>query len=133
MAGSRDFLGQEIMVDRYSRKNVLSNQLIADQGNFSSQLLRFYTSGIVAFNFEHNIPAIPLKVFADLGKPLDNQPWVYDAGVSFGILRQTFKVNFPVAGTVFGGGLPASPKDFVQNINYVLDISKLLNVVNIGG
>lgn len=126
VSGSNDPFGEQILLDRAQTTSWLSHQIVRDHGGFSSLTGRSFDVGLMSVNANLRLPGKFLFIFGDFAMgssrfSVSGQPnSYYDLGLRIGILKESFHLNFPIVGTVFGG-LPADAKTWWQGVNFSID------------
>ncbi|UOQ65377.1 hypothetical protein [Hymenobacter volaticus] len=137
LSGSFDYRRQTMFLDRQQ----ISPSLAAQEHQFDDRDGAFKANVPVAsrrwlttLNLQADLPVTPLGIFADFGATKEKNQIVadrnpqrlyYDAGVSLPLINRVLSFYFPVVGSQYGNGFPASRKDFTDQIRFVLRLDQL--------
>ena len=137
LSGSPDYRRQTVFLDRQQISPALAaqtHQTDERDGGFRAFLPVGSQRWLSTLNIQADVPALPLAVFADFGLTAANvtlpgpdrrsQNTFYDAGLVVP-LRGILNLYFPLAGSQYANGLPASRQDFTDRIRFSLRLDKL--------
>ncbi|WP_165903710.1 M1 family metallopeptidase [Hymenobacter gummosus] len=135
LSGSPDYRRQTVFLDRQQISDTWTaqqHQTDNRDGAFKAYIPVAATKWLTTLNLEADLPVVPLQLFADFGATDQrqllpggrNQRLYYDAGVALPLFGEGFTLYFPVAGSQYLDGLPASRKNFTDNIRFVLNLQK---------
>ena len=132
LSGSPDYRRQTAFLDRQRISESLAAQTRQTDnrdGAFKAFIPVISRKWLSSLNFQADVPALPLAVFADFGLTADDvfygRRTYYDAGLSLPLIRNVLEFYFPVAGTQYVDGLPASFSDFSSNIRFMLNLREI--------
>ncbi len=132
LSGSPDYRRQTMFLDRQQIAPSLAaqnRQFDERDGAFKAFVPIVSSRWLSTINAEAELPVTPLHVFADVGLVDFSRSTVarsyYDVGLSLPLFRRTLSFYFPVAGSQYADGLPASGRDFTRQIRFVLRLNQL--------
>lgn len=141
LSGGLDYRRQTVFLDRQQVSPALAAQLHQTDnrdGAFKAFVPVYSTHWLSSLNTQLDVPGLPFAVFADVGlantvaattPTLDpgfsSTRTYYDAGLSLPLFKNVVEFYFPVAGSQFASGLPASRQDFTDGIRFVLNLNAL--------
>jgi hypothetical protein len=137
LSGSPDYRRQTMFLDRQQISPSLASQyhqFDERDGAFKAYIPVLSSRWLTTLNLQADLPVTPLGVFADFGASKekaqvvvdrDAQRVFYDAGLSLPLFNKVLSFYFPVAGSQYSNGLPASRKDFTNQIRFVLRLNQL--------
>jgi hypothetical protein len=137
LSGSPDYRRQTAFLDRQQTSPALAaqqHQTDDRDGAFKAFVPVYDSKWLSTLNLQVDVPALPLAVFADFGTSGSSQflagrptaqSTYYDAGVAIPVFRNVLQFYFPVAGSQFNNGLPASRQDFTDGIRFLLNLNSL--------
>ena len=137
LSGSPDYRRQTVFLDRQQLSPALAaqtHQTDNRDGAFKAFLPVASAQWLSALNLQADVPALPLAVFADFGAIQQTQflagrataqRLFYDAGLALPLFKNTLQFYFPLAGSQFATGLPATRQDFTDGIRFVLNLNQL--------
>lgn len=139
-SGSGDPFGQTYMPDRSERSDFFSHQLISDHGAMNSLLGHSFNRHLLAANVYYQLHPM-ISLFGDFAGGRVVTPTgffatsglLYDAGISLHLAGPAVKINFPIAGSCFTNGLPDDFREWWGNINFNLDLLRVLQGIGIPG
>lgn len=125
--GSRDYLFDEIMLDRAQRTDGLSafrRQIDLQDGGFRVSSAIYSNNWLMSFNLQSDIPKIPmLFLFADVGWSSGGQ-FGYTCGLGLTLIRDVIEVYIPVYNKESASQQVWS-NAWYKNICFVLKLNKL--------
>jgi Peptidase family M1 domain len=135
LSGSPDYRRQTIFLDRQQISDTWTAQQHQSDnrdGAFKAFVPVAASKWLTTLNLEADLPVVPLQLFADFGATDQrqllpggrSQRLYYDAGVALPLFSEMISLYFPVAGSQYLDGLPASRKNFTDNIRFVLNLQK---------
>lgn len=137
LSGSPDYRRQTMFLDRQQVSPSLASQyhqFDERDGAFKAYIPVLSSRWLTTLNLQADLPVTPLGVFADFGaskekaqvvNDRDAQRVFYDAGLSLPLFNKVLSFYFPIAGSQYSNGLPASRKDFTNQIRFVLRLDQL--------
>ena len=137
LSGSPDYRRQTVFLDRQQISPALAaqrHQTDDRDGAFKAFVPVYAATWLSTFNVQVDVPALPLAIFADFGASSNSQLLAgrtiaqntyYDAGVALPLFKNVLQFYFPVAGSQFANGLPASRQNFTEGIRFVLNLNQL--------
>jgi hypothetical protein len=133
LSSSQDYKKETIFLDRAQRSSSLTafvHQTDNRDGAFKNYLPVYADRWLSTLNLVMDLPFTPLSLYGDAGLAsitsnsvqIAFNNFYYGSGLSVkgGKLLQFY---FPVAGSNFENGLPASFKDFTRNIRFSLNLA----------
>jgi len=140
LSGSVDPLGQQPLLDRAGSTQLLSQQLVEDNGGFRTLNRVFSNSWLSTLNASVKIPYVPVvQVFGDFGVietesisatgQTDPLKMHYGAGLALRFLNDALNIYLPITGTVYGEYLPQRWGEFAENISFSLVVNRLLQML----
>jgi hypothetical protein len=137
LSGSPDYRRQTFFLDRQQVSPALAaqyHQTDNRDGAFRAYLPVASTRWLSTLNVQADVPGLPLAVFADFGATNErfrlsdrasSQRLYYDAGLTLPLFRNFLEFYFPIAGSQYADGFPASGREFGDNIRFVLSLNTL--------
>lgn len=137
LSGSPDYRRQTVFLDRQQLSPTLAaqrHQTDNRDGAFKAFVPVVSQQWLTALNAQVDTPGLPLALFADLGATAEAQSLAgrttpqrvyYDAGLVLPLFQNVLQLYFPVAGSQFANGRPASRQDFTDGIRFVLQLTQL--------
>ena len=137
LSGSPDYRRQTPFLDRQQISPALAaqrHQTDDRDGAFKAFVPIYSQHWLSALNIQADVPGLPLAAFADFGATseaqlLPGRPTAqrlyYDAGLALPLFKNVVQLYFPVTGSQFADGLPASRQDFTDGIRFVLNLNQL--------